>query len=152
MKLVALLCPIPASCLESRGASSLGWAIMARHRPNLATRDDTLLNIDISITSIVPRHPVFTPPDGQCLPISKVFVGVISKFPFPRWTIFLVHALHLVGFDVEVHALHLVGFDVGVHALHLVGFDVEVFLPLERLPATANESVLLVLSFCYRPW
>ena len=29
-----------------------------------------------------------------------------------------------------------------IHALHLVGFDVEVFLPLERLPATANESVL----------
>ena len=29
-----------------------------------------------------------------------------------------------------------------VHALHLVGFGVEVFVPLERLPATANESVL----------
>jgi len=52
------------------------------------------------------------------------------NFPFPRWTIVLVHVLHLVGFDVEVHALHL------------VGFDVKVFLPLERLPATANESVL----------
>ena len=46
------------------------------------------------------------------------------------------------SFDVEVYALHLVGFDVEVHALHLVGFDVEVFLPLELLPATANESVL----------
>ena len=64
------------------------------------------------------------------------------NFPFPRWTIFLVHALHLVGFDVEVHALHLVGFDVEVYALHIVGFDVQVFLPLERLPATANESIL----------
>ena len=55
---------------------------------------------------------------------------------------FLIHALRLVRFDVEVHALHLVGFDVEVHALHLVEFDIEVFLPLEQLPATANESVL----------
>ena len=24
------------------GASNLGWAMMARHRPNMATRDDTM--------------------------------------------------------------------------------------------------------------
>ena len=58
-------------------------------------------------------------------------------FFFPRWTIFLVHALHLVGFYVEVYALHL------------IGFDGEVFLPLELLPVTANESVLPVLLFMY---
>ena len=38
------------------------------------------------------------------------------NFPFPRWTL--------------------------VYGLHLVGFDIQVFLPLELLPATANESVL----------
>ena len=55
------------------------------------------------------------------------------NFPFPRWTIFLVHALHLVGIDVQV------------------------FLPLERLPATANKSVLpgvllqfILLHLCSR--
>ena len=59
-------------------------------------------------------------------------------FLFLDGLILLVHALHLFGFDVEVHALHLVVFDVEVYALHLVVFDVEVFLPLARLPATAN--------------
>ena len=73
-----------------------------------------LLNTDISITSIVRRHPVLTLPDGQCVPISKVFVS-FRNFPLPRWTIFHIHALHLVGIDVEV------------------------FHPLERLPATAES-------------
>ena len=62
-----------------KGASILWWVIMARHRPNLATKDNTTTvikyrhfhYIDSTLTS--GYHPAWRP---------KVFVGVISELFF----------------------------------------------------------------------
>ena len=102
-----------------RGASNMVWAMLARHRPNLATRDDTMTIIRYkhfhNIDSIYVDIRFSLRLTADIFRFQRSSWLSIWNFPFPRWTIFHVHALHLVGFDVEV------------------------------LPATANESVLPVV-------
>ena len=124
-KIVAGSSTLPHTSFMSvvRGASNLGWVMMARHRPNLA-RDDTMTiikyshfhYIDSTLTSS--SHPALAPISSDVFRFRRFSWVSFRTFPVLRWSIFHVHALHLVGFDVEV------------------------FFPLERLPATANESVL----------